>query len=297
VIAKPFVTGWRRAAYALEAALLLALMGVFRSLPVDWASAFGGMLARMIGPRLGVAGRALRNLTYAMPENSASRNQEILRGMWSNLGRTVAELPHLSALCAPTSGRIEIVNGDALTDLLTRGGPVMLFGSHLANWEVGSMMIHRLVGPSLLSVYRATNNPYVNRLMRRWLGPRLAVAKGNRGAQDLIRHLRGGGKVGMLVDQKLNDGIPVPFFGHEAMTAPAIARLALRFECPIVPVRLERLDGARFRFTVLPPIRATDTGDTAADVLDTMTRINAMVEGWVAERPEQWLWVHRRWQI
>jgi KDO2-lipid IV(A) lauroyltransferase len=101
----------------------------------------------------------------------------------------------------------------------------------------------------------------------------------------------------MMVDQKLNDGIVVPFFGRNAMTAPAIARLALRFDCPIVPVRLERRIGARFRLTVLPPMRVTDSGDTAADVLTEMTLINAIVETWVRANPEQWLWIHKRWLI
>lgn len=287
----------RQAAHLAQAALLMAVIGLFRCLPLDWASAFGGMIGRAVGPRLALSRRALRNLSHAMPENSPARNREIVDGMWANLGRTVGELPHLSQLCAQDSDRIEIVNGEGLADMLEPGGPVMLFGSHLANWEVGSMMIHRLVGPSLLSVYRAANNPYADRLLRRWLGARPAVAKGSRGAQSLVRHLRGGGRVGMLVDQKLNDGIAVPFFGHDAMTAPAIARLALRFDCPMVPVRLERLEGARFRFTVLPAMRAASSGDVPLDVVRAMTRINAMIEGWIGARPEQWLWIHRRWQI
>ncbi len=99
----------------------------------------------------------------------------------------------------------------------------------------------------------------------------------------------------MLVDQKQNDGIPVPFFGRDAMTAPAIGRLALRFNCPVVPIRTERLDGARFRFTVLPPIELAPTGDGAFDVAAAMARINALIEEWVRARPGQWLWLHRRW--
>ncbi|MGH6975804.1 MAG: lysophospholipid acyltransferase family protein, partial [Stellaceae bacterium] len=113
--------------------------------------------------------------------------------------------------------------------------------------------------------------------------------------RDLLRHLHQGGHVAMLVDQKMNDGIAVPFFGRDAMTAPAIARLALRFNCPIVPVRVERLTGAHFRFTVLPRLELTDRRDTADNVLATMTRITALLEEWIVARPEQWLWLHRRW--
>jgi KDO2-lipid IV(A) lauroyltransferase len=79
------------------------------------------------------------------------------------------------------------------------------------------------------------------------------------------------------------------------MTAPAVARLGLRYGCPILPIRVERLEGARFRFTVLPGVEMTDTGNTAADVLAIMTRINGVLETWVRARPEHWLWLHRRW--
>lgn len=286
-----------QAAHLAEAAALLAFMIMFACMPIDWASGFGGWLGRAIGPRLGISRRALRNLCRALPDNDEVENQRILRGMWSNLGRTVAEFPHLSRICAARSNRVEIINVEGLSELIADGNPMILFGCHLANWEVGSTVIHRLMGPSLLSVYRAANNPYVNWLLRRRLGSRRAVAKGAEGGRDLVRHLRQGGHVGMLVDQKLNDGIAVPFFGHDAMTAPAIARLALRFACPIVPVLLERLEGARFRFTVLPALHAADTDDVVADVLGTMTHINGVIESWIRARPEQWLWIHRRWAV
>ena len=99
----------------------------------------------------------------------------------------------------------------------------------------------------------------------------------------------------MLVDQKMNDGIAVPFFGRAAMTAPALAQLGLRYRCPVVPVRLERLAGCRFRVTIHPPLSFPDTGDQAADVRTTMTAVNALLEGWIRAGPEQWLWLHRRW--
>jgi Kdo2-lipid IVA lauroyltransferase/acyltransferase len=278
-----------------EAAGLLAIMTLFGLLPVDRASAIGGWIGRTIGPRLGISPRALRNLRRAMPANSEAENRRIVHGMWDNLGRSVAELPHLEAISAVGSERVEIVNGEHAAALREAGQPVILFGGHFANWEVGSSTIHRLLGPSLLSVFRASNNPWADRVLRRRMTARRAVAKGADGGRDVLRHLRRGGHIGMLVDQKMNDGIAVPFFGHDAMTAPAIARLALRFNCPIVPVRIERLNGTRFRFTVLPPLTLNDTRDTADNVRTTLARITAVIEEWIVARPEQWLWLHRRW--
>jgi Kdo2-lipid IVA lauroyltransferase/acyltransferase len=278
-----------------EAAGLLLVISLFAAMPVDWASGTGGYIGRMVGPRLGISRRALRNLRRAMPENGEAENRRILSGMWDNLGRSVAEYPHLAWICGEGSSRVEIANGTRLRGPSGGDETAIFFGGHFANWEVGPSMIHRALGDSLLSVYRAANNPWVDRLMRRGLRSRQTVAKGNVGGRELLRHLRGGGHVAMLVDQKMNDGIAVPFFGREAMTAPAIARLALRFHRPVVPVRVERLGGARFRLTILPPVPMVDTGDAVEDVLAAMTRINAIVEGWVRACPEQWLWLHRRW--
>ena len=99
----------------------------------------------------------------------------------------------------------------------------------------------------------------------------------------------------MLVDQKMNDGIPVPFFGRDAMTAPALARLALRYKCRVIPARAERLGGARFRLTFYDPMPLPDTGNLQADTLTLMTAVNAQIEAWIRERPDHWFWLHRRW--
>lgn len=285
----------RRIGYAAELAGLLLFIAVFRAMPVDWASAVGGWLGRSIGPRLGVSRRAARNLALAMPENSAAENARIVRGMWDNLGRTAAEYPHLQAICAEGSGRIEVVNGAAVTALAHDDKPGIIFGGHFANWEVGPYTLRRLLGVPLTSVYRAPNNPWIEPVLNRLRRAPDRIAKGSEGGRHLMRLLKGGGHVGILVDQKLNDGVAVPFFGRDAMTAPAVARFGLRFRCPLLPVNAERLDGARFRVTVEDPIELTSTGDTERDVRDTMTRINRLLEAWVRHRPEQWLWVHNRW--
>jgi len=285
----------RQARYLAEAAGLFAITTLFGLLPVDWASALGGWLGRTIGPRLGISRRAFKNLRCALPGNSDDENRRIVLGMWDNLGRSVAEFPHLDTICAAESQRVEIVNGTEVAALRDARRPAILFGGHFANWEVGPSTVHRLLGPSLLSVFRASNNPWADRVLRRRMKARRAVAKGADGGRDLLRHLHQGGHVAMLVDQKMNDGIAVPFFGRDAMTAPAIARLALRFDCPIVPVRVERLNGTRFRFTVLPQIEVPDRRDTADNVLETMKRVTATIEDWIVARPEQWLWLHRRW--
>ena len=285
----------RQASYFLQAVALLLFLGFCRLLPIDWASALGGWIGRTIGPHMGQSKKAMRNLRRALPENSTVQNQHIIIGMWDNLGRVIAEYPHLPRICAQLKGgRVEIEGLDIIRALAGDGKPGILFGGHLANWEV-QPFIARHTGLELGLIYRAPNNEWVDKLLRRLRDAPMLFRKGAEGAKALFSLLRHGGHAAMLVDQKMNDGIPIPFFGRDAMTAPAIAQFAVRLGCVLVPVRTERLNGARFRITVYPPLDLPATGDRAADERAIMVRINAMIEDWVRARPDQWLWLHRRW--
>ncbi|HYH22431.1 MAG TPA: lipid A biosynthesis lauroyl acyltransferase [Azospirillum sp.] len=287
----------RHLSYPLEAAAAYGFATLCRALPVDTASDFGGWLGRAVGPWLSSTRTARRNLTRAFPEKSAAEIDAIITGMWDNLGRTMAEYPHLDALGeGGPGGRTEIVGAERIAAMRDDGKAGILVSGHLANWEVPSVLARKL-GLELALVYRAPNNPIVDRLLTDLRGAATAthVPKGAEGARALIRILGSGGHVGMLIDQKMNDGIPVPFFGRDAMTAPAAAQLALRAGIPILPARIERLGGARFRVTVFPPLEPPATGDRNADSRVLMERMNALLEGWIRERPEQWLWMHRRW--
>jgi Kdo2-lipid IVA lauroyltransferase/acyltransferase len=115
------------------------------------------------------------------------------------------------------------------------------------------------------------------------------------GAVKIARAIKNNEAIAMLVDQKMNDGIPVPFFGLTAMTAPAIAELALRYDAPIIPARVIRIKGANFETIIYPPLVYTKTGDKGKDVYNIMLTINQMLESWIREHPEQWFWVHKRW--
>ncbi len=267
-----------------------------RCLPLDLSSATTGAMARWIGPRLGISRRARRNLRAAMPELSAAEIDRIVRGMWDNLGRVGAEYAHLRRIrvFAP-GGRVEVHGLEHLDRAIAAGRRVILFSGHIGNWEIAALAAAQY-GIPIAQIYRAPNNPLVDRMVARLRGDRGEfIAKGAVGSRRVVAALRAGAHLTLLVDQKLNDGIPVPFFGRDAMTAPALALLALRYECEILPVRVERLGGARFRLTVHPALPLPDSGDRAADVAALMRQVNTTLETWIRERPEQWFWLHNRW--
>jgi len=284
---------WTHRAEAAVAALFFAAM---RTLPIDAASRLGGALARLVGPRLGVSQRARRNLAAALPELSAVERETVLRGMWDNLGRVAAEYPHLCRIRVfEPDGRVETRGLENLDVAIRAGRPVILFGAHLGNWEIAALAAGQY-GMDVAQIYRAANNPLVDRTVARFRGSGSEfIPKGAVASRRALAALRRGGHLTLLVDQKLNDGIPVPFFGRPAMTAPALALLALHFDCTVLPVRVERLQGPRFRLTICPPLPLPRSGDRTADVAALMGTVNRTLESWIRERPDQWFWVHSRW--
>jgi KDO2-lipid IV(A) lauroyltransferase len=280
----------------LEAWGAAVFFGVFKLLPLDCASAVGGGLARRIGPFFGVSRHARRNIRRAFPELSETEITDLIGGMWSNLGRVAAEYPHLREICVfEPGGRVETHGFDHVDRAIAAGRRMIVFSGHIANWEIG-MLAGVQYGISVAQIYRAANNPLMDRMIARFRGDSGEfIPKGAIAARRAIAALRGGKHLGLLADQKMNDGIPVPFFGRPAMTAPALAVLALRFDCDVLPLRVERLDGARFRITVFPPLPLPRSGKPHADAAALMARVNAILEAWIRDRPEQWLWLHQRW--
>jgi Kdo2-lipid IVA lauroyltransferase/acyltransferase len=287
--------------YRAEAALAGAGIGLFRALGPERASDFGGALLRHVGPHLGATKVAERNLCAAMPELCAGERRAIIADVWENLGRTVAELPHLCSLRETGSGPgyegqgFEILDGLAQT-----GGPSLFFSGHIGNWEMlGPAAAQH--GTVLGTIYRAAKNPLVDAMIQRLrtqaCGGRPApmFAKGAEGGAQAFRSLARGGHLAMLVDQKLNDGIMVPFFGMDAPTAPALANFALRFRCKVIPARALRIGPARFRILVEAPLALPDSGDRTADIRTLTIMMNQVLERWIREQPGSWLWLHRRW--
>ena len=272
-----------------------AVFFLLRLLPVDTASDIGAFLGRCVAPFLRTPNaRALRNLGIAFPDLPEAGRRTILRDMWAHLGRVGAEYPHLIRLAR--SDRIEIEGFQVGYDALTRGLPVLFFGAHIGHWEIGPVVGVRY-DLRVKAIYRPPNNRFVDRLIRRIrnaCGLDLVV-RGRESVQAVLNELRSGGRVAMLVDQKRAYGLPVPLFGRAALTGTVLAQIATRMDCLVVPIRVERLHRARFRVTCLPPLDIPREGTRSERVLQVMTAVNTCIEDWVRQRPEQWLWPHRRW--
>ena len=283
--------------YRLEAILAYGLFGLFRVLPIDWVSAIGGTLAGWFGPLSRAHTTARRNLTRALPGLPEQTYRSILAEVWDNYGRVMTEYAVLHKLGTDAEkNRIEAHGLEHIAALAKSGRPTIMFASHIANWEVAALTVGWNAAPPAL-VYRAPNNPLIEDLLQRARGHATSVLipKGAGGARTIVGLLKTGGFVQMAVDQKMNTGVAIPFFGRDAMTGDAIARLALRYDCAILPARCERLDGCTFKVTYEEPWYPDNTSDQDTDVRATLERINQTIEGWIRKKPGQWLWLHNRW--
>lgn len=287
------------------AALVRGGFALLRALSPDRASGLGAAVAPMVG-RFTAANRIAReNIDAAFPEKAEAERAAILRDSWANLGRTACEYVHLAALwdwdpARGPVGRIEIPRESEERFLRLRddGRGAILFGAHLANWELPAVAGRRHDLPSA-ALYRTPNNPAIARdvlAMRRDVMGALIPAS-TAAPIRMMEALDQGLHLGMLVDQRFGRGPKVRFFGREATANPLLARLARRFDLPIHGTRAIRLPGNRFRLELteaIPPVR---DAKGSVDIEATTQAINDVIEGWIREYPGQWLWQHRRWRM
>lgn len=282
--------------YRLQAGLVWLFIRAMRLLTPEQASDLGGALLRRLGPRLSRSRRMRRDIERALPELEPARVDAVMAQAWDNLGRNFAEYVHLDRIAAHFDRHVDLSGAEHLAALRDDGRPGIVFTGHFANWELCAMVSARQ-GVNLTYVFRKPNNPYVAAMLARARAPLggTMVPKGREAARGLMAAVRAGGHVGLLVDQKLNEGPLVPFLGREARTGTVLADLALRYDAPAVPIRVIRTGAARFRVTVLPPVEIRRDGDVKADTLSAMAQVNALLADWVRDDPGQWMWQHRRW--
>ena len=222
-------TFWQRVQWRLETiGWDLLYWGPMKLLGPDRASNFGGWLMKKIGPRLSQHKTVKRNLRLAFPDWTDVQIEQTALDAWESAGRVAGELPHLPSIDPYTSGRVDIVGLDVLDRLKASDKGAVFISGHFANWEIMPATITQRL-PDAVMTYRALNNPHIDRRisdLRAAYGTQINAPKGV-GTRELMRALAKGQTIALMNDQKFNEGVAVPFFGHDAMTAPGPTRLAI----------------------------------------------------------------------
>ena len=290
-----------------EAAVGALTIGLLRTTryfdPVKTANLFG-RVARFIGRRLREDRIGRDNLKAAFPEKSPEEIETILAGVWDNLGRVGAEFAHLDHIWDfdpkhPETSRIEFSprSKQLFDQIRDDGKPALIFASHLGNWELPALaaVAHGLDAAIL---YRRPNSASADRVIQETRAVRMGtlIPAGRDAPLKLAQALQNGQHVAMLVDQYLTNGVEVTFFGRKTRANPMLARLLRRIECPIHGVRIIRLPDHRFRGEISEELQPVRNAAGEIDIQGTTQAITSVVEGWIREYPDQWLWLHRRWR-
>jgi KDO2-lipid IV(A) lauroyltransferase len=285
----------------LEYAAAWPFIKILGILPRSWARALAIAIAQsfyLLHFRLRQVG--MRNLEIAFPEKSISERKSILRGEFTSLGRQLAEVCQFPRYTRENVE--EVVVYDALENYeqaYARGKGVLFLTAHFGGWEL-SAFAHSLYGHRVNIVMRPVDNPYLDRLIQSY-----RTMHGNKtvNKDDFVRGLLGamkcGETVGILMDTNMTppQGVFVNFFGIPACTASGLARIALRTDAAVVPgftIWDESICKYRLRFD--PALELVRTGDLEADIVANTQKFTSVIEGYVRQYPEQWLWVHRRWK-
>ena len=290
-----------------EAAVGALTIGLLRATryfdPVKTANLFG-RIARFIGARLREDRIGRENLKAAFPEKSPAEIETILTGVWDNLGRVGAEFAHLDHIWDydrdhPENSRIEIPRRtiELFDQLRDDGKPALIFASHLGNWELPALAA-AAHGLDVAILFRRPNSASADRAIEKTRAVKMGtlIPAGRDAPLKLAEALQDNRHVAMLVDQYLTNGVDVTFFGRKTKANPMLARLLRQVECPIHGSRIIRLPDNRFRAELTEEIKPVRDASGQIDIQGTTQAIASVVEGWIREYPDQWLWLHRRWR-
>jgi KDO2-lipid IV(A) lauroyltransferase len=281
---------------------LLAFLWFVKLLPANGAIKATAWITRKIGMFHPRTKDARANLILAFPEKSAEEIETILHGMWENLGRTAAEYAFLDKIFEidhenQQNGRFEISGSKNFEELRDHVGPAICFTAHTGNWEVLPVGA-AAYDLNITALFRPPNNRYLAREVlkaRKTSMGHLVPSKAG-AAWALSGVMDEGGKVGVLADQYFAQGPEVTFFGRQTAANPLLAKLARNYDCPVYPARTVRLPNGRFRIELQDKLDIPYGENGKVDTNKLTQQITDIMEGWIREYPEQWLWLHNRWR-
>jgi len=286
-----------RVIWAVEASLFGCFLVIAWMLPLPWAQAMASRVMGFLGPRQPKHRRVLRNLELAFPEKPQAEREALARSLWGNVGKVFAEYAHLARLNRNFADSVEVVGGEHLARLANNKQSAVLVSPHLGNWELSGCAMYQL-GLEISVVYTPLQNPYLDQMVARCrrAGHGSGLLARDESMRLMLREISQGRSVGLVMDQRVDSGVPVPFFGIDKLTSLIPARLAVRHGIDLIPVRTQRLEHGRFRVTFLPPVEPP--ADVAGDVEKAMamtTTVNAYFEDWIRAVPGDWFITQRLW--
>ena len=286
--------------YFFEFISIISLFCIFKIIGLRNASSLGSVLGRSIGPLFRSKHITKQNIKTGLGEMDEKKEAEIIDSMWSNIGRTFAEYPFLKDFKFNKTNFDHIkINGTSYLDEIKKNNKSAIFYScHFANFELMTMELDKF-GIKCAAIYRPLNNFFLNPLMEylrmKYICPN-QIPKGRTGMRKIISKVKDGYSIALMVDQRVSEGPRTLFFNKPAHTTTIPAQLALKYNCKLVPISLERKEGPNFEMTIHEPYKIERTGNDEEDTKNITLRINQIIEKMIIKNPTQWMWSHNRWK-
>ena len=285
--------------YFFQFIIILYLFIIFKIIGLKTASNFGSILGKYFGPLFRKEKIAKKNIRTAFKNISNELEKKILDGMWSNLGRTFSEYIYLKKFKSNNDlNHLKIFGQEYLEEIKRSNKPVIFYSGHFANFELMAMEIDRL-GIKCAAIYRPLNNFFLKPLMEylriKYICP-VQIPKGKSGIREIIKRVKNGYSIALMVDQRVSEGPRIPFFQKDAHTTTIPAQISLKYNCKLVPIYIERKNEVNFEMIIYKPYEIERTGNDKNDLKKISLKINQDIERMIIKNPTQWIWTHNRWK-
>ena len=285
--------------YFIEFLFIISLFAIFKIIGLKNASALGEKIGIAIGPLFRSKTIIRKNINFAFPNINSSDEKKIIKGMWSNYGRTFAEYVFLNKFSKNSPEQLISIQGkDILDKIKEKNESVVFVSGHFANFELMAMQLSNH-GINLSAIYRPLNNIFLNPLMEylriKYICPS-QIKKGRAGMREILKKIQEKHSIALMIDQRVTEGEKVLFFNQPAYTTTIPAQIALKFSSKIVPISLKRISDVKFNMVVEKPIDVQRSENQNKDILDISIKLNSVIENMIKNNPNQWIWSHNRWK-
>ena len=281
--------------YFFQFILIIIFFSLFKILGLKFSSALGGKIFEIIGPLFRSKKLIHSNIKKAFPDINLKNLNRMTKLMWNNYGRVFAEYMFIKDFRLDNSkSKIKIDGQEILDKIKKNGKPVVFISGHLSNFELMAMHLEKS-GIKLSAIYRPLNNIFLNRIMERIRKNYICknqIKKGVGGMKKLISLKKNNYSTALMIDQRVSQGIVSNFFNHKALTTTVPAQLVKKYEIPVVPIFIERINDINFKIVIHNPIKFKKE----LSVKDITDQLNHVLEQMIIYKPEQWIWSHNRWK-
>ena len=284
--------------YFIQFTVVLSLFATFRIIGLQSASFMGSCLAKILGPLFRSKKIIEKNLKICFKKIDQKEIKRISLGMWDNIGRTFSEYVFLKNFQKNHNNLIKLSGTEYLDEIKNSNKPVVFVSGHFSNFELLGTKLNQY-GIRFCAIYRPLNNIFLNPIMEylrlKYVCP-IMIKKGRSNIRELLNNIKSGYSVIIIADQRTSEGKKIEFFNCPALTTTIPAQISLKYNCKIVPLRMERLSYNNFEMTIYKPFEYKKTDNYEKDSYNLTLEINKPLEKMILKKPEQWLWSHNRWK-